>query len=135
MQLRDWDGTRLIVPVEDFVAETFENWTLKEHEMLRILKFKLDPSVDLDALREVFFKIIRDLDQDEVSDPDEAFVKVTGQDVFGIDVWFAVPCADPNTSWNLACEAREKLVEKMAEMEEIKDMAVFPEVVAAAHAG
>lgn len=130
VQLRDWKGTRLVVPVEEFISETFENWTLKEPEMLRILKFKLNPDVDMEALRSAFDEVIASLDQDELDDTDKVKVVVTGQDVFGIDVWFYVPCADPNTSWDLACEAREKLIARMNELHS-DEARVFPEATAA----
>jgi small-conductance mechanosensitive channel len=131
VQLRDWDGTRLVVPVEEFISETFENWTLKEPEMLRILKFKLKPEVDMDALRSAFAEVIDGLDQDELDDTSKAKVVVTGQDVFGIDVWFYVPCQDPNTSWDVACDAREQLISKINAIETDRSVAIFPEAAAA----
>jgi small-conductance mechanosensitive channel len=131
VQLRDWDGTRLVVPVEEFISETFENWTLKEPEMLRILKFKLKPEVDMNALRSAFAEVIDGLDQDEVDDTSKAKVVVTGQDVFGIDVWFYVPCQDPNTSWDVACDAREQLISKINAIETDRSVAIFPEAAAA----
>lgn len=131
VQLRDWDGTRLVVPVEEFVSETFENWTLNNPEMLRILKFKLEPSADLDALRSAFDDVIASLDPDEIDDAEKSQVVVTGQDIFGIDVWFYVPCADPNTSWDLACEAREKLIRRIVELEKSTGEQIFPEASAA----
>lgn len=131
VQLRVWSGTRLVVPVNEFVSETFENWTLKEPEMLRILKFKLAPGVDMDGLRQCFDEVMDDLDQEELDDRDKAEVRLTGQDVFGVDVWFMLPCKDPNSSWDLACIAREKLVACMTEMETSKGASVFPEATPA----
>lgn len=133
VQLRDWDGTRLIVPVEEFVNETFENWTVTDPAMLRILKFKLDPQADLGALRDAFKEVIESLDPEELdADPvEKGKVRVTGQDVFGIDVWFYVPCADPNTSWDMACEAREELVKRMNKMEFKDGRSIFPRAAAA----
>lgn len=131
VQLRDWVGTRLIVPVEEFANETFENWTIKTPEMLRILKFKMAPGTDIEALREAFDEVLDSLDQDELDSREKASVKVTGQDVFGIDVWFALPCADPNTSWDLACEAREKIVARAAAIERDTGTRIFPEATPA----
>ncbi|MBT8425648.1 MAG: mechanosensitive ion channel family protein [Silicimonas sp.] len=131
VQLRDWDGTRLVVPVEEFANETFENWTLKEPEMLRILKFKLLPDVDLEALREAHREVIGSLDPEELDDTQKAKVVVTGQDVFGIDVWFYVPCADPNTSWDVACQAREALVDHMNRIARQTKTPIFPEATPA----
>ncbi|MGB3555071.1 MAG: mechanosensitive ion channel domain-containing protein [Jannaschia sp.] len=135
VQLRDWDGTRVIVPVEEFVSETFSNWSLADPAMLRILKFKLAPSADVEALRKAFLEIVSDLSDgelsDDVGDVDEASVNVAGQDVFGIDVWFSLPCTDPNTSWEVACTVRERLVAAANRIEEESGTAIFPEAVAA----
>ena len=96
VQLRNWDSTRLIVPVEEFVSETFSNWTLQDPEMLRVLKLKLDPRADVDALRDAFNEILSEVSDMEIgknlADLDDSSVNVADQDVFGIEVWFSVPC-------------------------------------------
>ena len=135
VQLRDWDGTRVIVPVEEFVSETFSNWSLQDPAMLRILKFKLDPRADIAALRSVFTNVLDELgDTDlgaELGHREDASVNVAGQDVFGIDVWFSVPCRDPNTSWEVACVVRENLIRRAAELEDAPERPIFPQAVAA----
>lgn len=70
--------------------------------------------------------MIAELDQNELDDLEKVAVKVTGQDVFGMDVWFLVPCLDPNTSWDIACVAREKLLERLARHEQENDVTLFP---------
>ncbi|CAN0270945.1 unnamed protein product, partial [Chrysoparadoxa australica] len=126
VQLRDWDGTRLVVPVSEFASTTFENWTLKEPEMLRVLKFKLAPEVDIDRLRACFEEVLDTLDQADLDDLDKSAVRVTGQDAYGIDVWFMVPCRDPNSSWDTACLAREALIAHLARIEKEDRVAIFP---------
>lgn len=128
VQLRDWDGTRLVVPVEQFISTPFENWTMKEAKMLRIIKIKFANDADVDALRAAFLDIMDELDQEELGDKSEAMVRVADQDVFGKDVWFALPCADPNTSWDIACQAREKIIAAGARMAEERGGDVFPAV-------
>ncbi|WP_036796755.1 mechanosensitive ion channel family protein [Leisingera caerulea] len=128
VQLRDWDGTRLIVPVEEFISTPFENWTMKEPKMLRIIKLKCAHNADVDALREAFDDIVGKLDKEELGDPDDAKVRVAGQDVFGKDVWFALPCADPNTSWDVACKAREMIIAAGNRIAEERNIDIFPEV-------
>lgn len=127
VQLRDWDGTRLVVPVEEFASTTFENWTLMDPEMLRIIKVKVAHDADVQRLREEFEELVKELDQDQLGDMDELKVRVADQDVFGKDVWFSLPCADPNTSWDVSCEAREKLLERAARMEKRDGLQIFPE--------
>ncbi|MBM2576865.1 mechanosensitive ion channel [Jannaschia sp. Os4] len=134
--LRDWDNTRVIVPVREFISETFINWSAIEPAMLKILKFKVRPDADLDELRSRFETVLQDLDGDEsldgkLGDLDEAAMNVTGQDVFGVDVWFSVPCASPNTSWDVACAARERIVKEVQDMAERSGRPVFPEAEAA----
>lgn len=128
VQLRDWDGTRIVVPVEEFISSHFENWSMKEPEMLRIIKLKCAHDADVDALRDAFFETIDELDRDLLGDVDTAKVRVAGQDVFGKDVWFALPCADPNTSWDVACQAREKLIARGNDIAARNGADVFPEV-------
>ncbi len=132
VQLRDWDGTRLVVPVSEFASTTFENWTLKEPEMLRVLRFKLSPDADIDRMREVFEAVLDELDPADLDDRDKSAVRVTGQDAFGVDVWFMVPCRDPNSSWDVACLAREALVRRLSRLEEEEDVTVFPQATLAA---
>ncbi|MGP6085339.1 mechanosensitive ion channel family protein [Antarctobacter jejuensis] len=134
VQLRDWDGTRLVVPVSEFASTTFENWTLKEPEMLRVLRFKLAPDTDIDKMRAVFEEVLDELDQAELDDREKSAVRVTGQDAFGIDVWFMVPCRDPNTSWDVACLAREALLSRLSRMEEEEEVTLFPQASLAAEA-
>ena len=136
VQLRNWDDTRVVVPVTEFVSETFANWSLGSPAMLKILKFKLTPQTDLDALRDRFHRIMREMKDDpdyaeDMDDIDDASMVVTGQDVFGIDVWFSVPCTSPNTSWDVACEARERIVRAARDMEGERGTPVFPDANAA----
>ncbi len=131
IQLRDWDDTRIVVPVTEFVSEPFANWTLQEPEMLRIIKLKFAHDADVGALRTAFFEVVETLDKDELGGLDSARVSVAGQDVFGIDVWFFLPCADPNTSWTVAAEAREKIMRRAGEIARETNRPVFPEAAAA----
>ena len=135
VQLKDWDGTRVVVPVKEFVSEVFSNWTMQEPAMLSILKFKLAPEADVQALREAFMAVLEELRDGElgpqIGEMSEASVNVAGQDVFGIDVWFSTPCADPNTSWEVACTVRERLVARAVEIEKRRGVQIFPEATPA----
>ncbi|WP_247677001.1 MULTISPECIES: hypothetical protein [unclassified Leisingera] len=82
----------------------------------------------MDALREAFDDIVGKLDKDELGDPDDAKVQVAGQDVFAKDVWFALPCADPNTSWDVACKAREMIIAAGNRIAEERNIDIFPKV-------
>ena len=100
---------------------------MQDPEMLRIIKIKCTPDADVEALREVFLEIVKTLDPDALGDLSLAEVRVAGQDVFGIDVWFFLPCADPNTSWTLAAEAREEIMRRGTALARERRAPIFPE--------
>ncbi|WP_187298159.1 mechanosensitive ion channel family protein [Jannaschia donghaensis] len=130
VQLRHWEGTRMIVPVKEFVSKAFRNWSLVEPEMTRVIKLKLSPRADVERLRQAFFDVVREVKETEIGqnlgDLDDMAVNVAGQDTLGIDVWFNVPCADANTSFEVACEVRERLLVRANEVFD-KDEALYPQ--------
>ncbi|SEP83480.1 Mechanosensitive ion channel [Loktanella sp. DSM 29012] len=126
VQLRVWTGVRLVVPVTEFVAETFENWTLQETNMKRLIEVKVAHTADVENLRQIFYDVIETVDAEELGDKDEHLVMVTDHDVFGQEVTFALSCADPNTSFVVSCDVREKLISRMQGLERT-GVEVFPE--------
>lgn len=100
------------------MSQTFSNWTLQDPSMLRVIKLKLDPHADIAALRGAFDDALEKVAALEIGENmgelDGLSVAVADQDAFGIEVWFSVPCADPNTSWEVACAVRERLISRPA---------------------
>lgn len=125
VQLRDWTGVRLIVPVTEFVSESFENWTLKDPKMKRLIALKVKHSADVSKLRDIFFEVIKDMDASDLGTEDEHMVVVTDHDVFGQEVTFGLSCADPNTSFMVECDLRERLITRLQELEETGEE-IFP---------
>ena len=115
--LRVWTGVRLIVPVTEFVSETFENWTIRDPKMKRLIEIHVAHGAEISELRDIFFEVLDEVDQDDLGARDEHEVRVTGQDVFGQIVTFCLTCANPNTSWGLSCEVRERLIKRMQDLE------------------
>ncbi|WP_282026556.1 mechanosensitive ion channel family protein [Limimaricola cinnabarinus] len=112
VQLLDWTGIRLVVPVSEFVAEHFENWTMNDPSMIRTIKLKLAHDTEVQPLRDAFFEIVDEQDPEEVQERDQHFVMVADQDVFGQEVWFCLACAKADTAWTLSCEVREALLDR-----------------------
>ena len=125
VQLRDWTGVRLIVPVTEFVSESFENWTLKDPKMKRLITLKGRHGADVSKLRDIFFEVIKEMDAEELGTEDEHMVVVTDHDVFGQEVTFGLSCADPNTSFMVECDLRERLIKRLQELEETGEE-IFP---------
>ncbi len=127
VQLREWTGTRLVVPVEEFVSHSFENWSMQEPELTRLITLKLHHQADVEGLREAFEEIAQGIDPEELGAAEDRKVAVTGHDVFGQEVTFCLPCANPNTAWAVECEVREKLIRRAQELD-AEDGPMFPEV-------
>ncbi|MGR3433888.1 MAG: mechanosensitive ion channel family protein [Shimia sp.] len=130
VQLRVWTGERLVVPVSEFVSNSFENWTMQESDQIRTVTLKLAHTADIDHVRSIYEEALDEIDGPH--GPQESRgVHVVGQDVFGQDVLFKVPSTDPNASWAMACEARERIVAK-ARQQGTDARPLLPDVQAAA---
>lgn len=125
VQLRVWTGQRLVVPVVDFVAEPFENWTMQEHFLIREVVLRLSHSADVEALRQRYEQILDDM-EGLADRPESRGVYVSGHDVFGKEVLFLIPCPDPNIAWSLECEAREQLLIAAQELDSTAQP-IFPD--------
>ncbi|KAA9008947.1 mechanosensitive ion channel family protein [Histidinibacterium aquaticum] len=126
VQLRVWTGKRLIVPVSEFVAEPFENWTMQEPFMIMEIRLRLAHGADIEPLRKRYFEILDQLDEGGEPHADSRGVYVSNHDVFGMEALFMVPCEDPNTAWARACEVRERLLRAAADLE-MEAEAMFPD--------
>lgn len=124
--LRVWTGVRLVVPVTEFVSETFENWTLREPMLMRLVTLRVSHGANVDQLRDVFFEVLASVNQDDLGDEDDHKAAVTDHDVFGQEVTFCVSCSNPNTSWALSCEVRERLIARLQTLES-NGSTIFPD--------
>ena len=115
LQLRSWDHRRLMVPVSEFVSETFENWSKQNPKLVKPVELVLDFRADIDRLREAFEEIVA---QDEdIIEKEKAKVQVVGQDASGIIVRFYVMASDPVTAWDMHCRVREALLRRIVALE------------------
>lgn len=117
VQLRSWTGARIVVPVSEFVAEPFENWTMREPSIIRKVEIRMAHDADVEAMRIAFYEFVDSGDIAGLGERDSHMVLTTGHDVFGKTVTFCVACADANGSWSTSCTMREKLLERMADLE------------------
>ena len=115
VELEVWDGRLLIVPVNEFVSEPFENLTKHDAQLIRTVFLVLDHRADLDALRDAMSEFVRD--DDRVVNPEEAKIVAYSQDRDGLHVRAQVNTVDPSTGWTLALELREHLLAKARELE------------------
>ncbi|MEX3315735.1 mechanosensitive ion channel family protein [Sulfitobacter sp. PS-8MA] len=117
VQLMNWEGTRLIVPVAYFVSDAFENWSIEDHAMVRPIVLTLAQTADVQALRHEFFNLLAKEDPNDVTPMSKAKVHVLEQDAFGVKVRFEVPTDNAATFWDIECRVREGLLAAAAKME------------------
>ena len=118
VQLREWTGKRIVVPVIDFVEEPFENWTMRDPAQIGEVRLKLAHTARVEELRARFYRVLDELDtESEKALEDDRGVYVAGHDAFGMEVLFLVPCPDPNAAWARICEVRERMLAEAAEMQ------------------
>ena len=130
VQLLIWTGERMVVPVNEFVDTPFENWTMKDPSVVRQVVLKLAHTFDPERLRDAYERILGEIDAEDAGPEEDRGIHVTGQDVFGQDVMFLIPCTNPNTAWEVECTVRRKLLLAAAELQE-DGKPVFPEAQAA----
>lgn len=57
--LRTWDQRRLLIPISQFIDQSFENWDLKESEPISTVFLYCDFSVSVAAIREHFLALVQ----------------------------------------------------------------------------
>ncbi len=106
--IRIWDERRLVVPVQYFVSNPFENWSIRNPGLAQPVELKLDYRADIAELREVFEAMLReDEDWDEEQEPK---ILVIAQDAEAMTVRFYMSAKDSSAAWDLHCRIREKLI-------------------------
>lgn len=105
--LRIWDQRRLIVPLNWFIENPFENWTRHDAEILGTVLLWLDYRLPVDALRaeaERFCQASPEWDGRLVE------TQVVDANERAIQVRVLVSAADSGLAWKLRCNLREALV-------------------------
>lgn len=115
IQLQTWDNRRLIVPVNELVSHTFENWTKQDSSITKIVALRLDHRADVDRLREAFQEFVQN--DDDVINRETADVYVVDQDRSGMLVWFLAAASDPSTGWTMQCRLRETMLKAVVRLE------------------
>jgi small-conductance mechanosensitive channel len=105
--LRIWDQRRLIIPLNWFIENTFENWTRTGSELLGTVVLHVDHATPVDALRAQARTLAE-------ASPDwnrQAFVvQVSDVTPRSMEVRIMVSAADSGRLWNLRCHMREEML-------------------------
>jgi small-conductance mechanosensitive channel len=102
-----WDERRLIVPTSRFLDQSFENWTKQTSQLLGYVMLYLDPTADLNSLREEYERQIK---AHRLWDKRVQIVQLTGTTPEAIEVRLLMSAKDSPTLFDLRCDIREAMV-------------------------
>lgn len=109
--VRIWDERRLIVPLQWFVENPFENWTRSTSQLLGTASLWLDYRTPVAQVREELKRIC---DSDERWDGRVCVVQVIDTDKAAIQVQLLVSARNSGDLFELRCAVRERMIEHLA---------------------
>jgi small-conductance mechanosensitive channel len=102
-----WDQRRLIVPINYFIENSFQNWTRTTSEILGTVYIYTDYMVPVEAVRKQLQTI---LEESEHWDKNVCVLQVTNATEKSVELRALMSAEDASTAWTLRCQVREKLI-------------------------
>lgn len=109
--IRIWDERRLIVPLQWFIENPFENWTHTSSTILGTVFLWLDFSVPLDAVRAEFERVCKAA---QLWDGRVCVMHVVDTTDRAMQVRLLVSAVDSGTAFDLRCLIRESMLSFIA---------------------
>lgn len=107
-----WDERRLIVPLQWFVENVFQNWTHHTADLIGTVFLWLDYKADLVPLKAEFERLSS---SHPLWDQRVRVMQVTETTEWGMQVRFLVSAADSGQLFDLRCAVREGLITYLAQ--------------------
>lgn len=105
--IRIWDERRLVVPLQWFIENPFENWTRTTSQLIGTVFLWLDYRIPLDPLRE---ELKRLCEAAQEWDGRVCVLQVTDTNDRAIQVRALVSARASGEAWDLRCKIREGLI-------------------------
>lgn len=105
--LRVWDQRRLIVPLQWFIENPFQNWSRNTADLQGTVFIWVDYTMPIEPLRQEFSRLLNTMKQ---WDGKVATVQVTDSNDQALQVRFLMSAPDSSQNWDLRCAIREGLV-------------------------
>jgi small-conductance mechanosensitive channel len=106
--VRIWDQRRMIVPLQWFIENPFQNWTRSSSEILGTVLFWVDYRLPLDAIRKEAERLCQ-------SSPDwdqrVCVTQVVDANERAMQLRVLVSAGDAGKAWELRCKVREGLID------------------------
>ena len=105
--VRVWDLRRLVIPLQWFIENPFQNWSRNTSDLLGAVFIWVDYTMPVEVLRQEFNRLLA---QSSLWDGKLATVQVTDSSDQALQVRFLMSAADSTSNWDLRCAMREGLV-------------------------
>jgi small-conductance mechanosensitive channel len=105
--VRVWDQRRLVVPLQRFIDDSFQNWTRTSSELIGTVYLYTDYALPIDALRTELDRVLSDHPK---WDGRVKSVQVTDCKPDVIEVRMLVSAADAGSTFELRCDVREHMI-------------------------
>lgn len=105
--LRVWDLRRLVIPLQWFIENPFQNWSRNTAHLLGTVFIWVDYTMPVEPLRQEFNRLLNESNR---WDGKTATVQVTDSDDQAMQVRFLMSASDSSTNWDLRCAVREGMV-------------------------
>ncbi len=102
-----WDLRRLVLPIQYFVDNPFQNWTRESAEIIGSVFLKLDYSMPIEPIRNHLEEILEDND---LWNKNVKVVQVTESGDREMEIRILVSAINAPTAWDLRCDVREKMI-------------------------
>lgn len=106
--VRIWDDRRLIVPLQWFIENPFQNWTRVSSSLTGAITFWVDYSVPLEPLRKELERLLQEVPQ--LWDGRVSVLQVVETSDRAIQLRVLVSSRDSSSGWDLRCYIRENLI-------------------------
>lgn len=106
--VRLWDQRRMVVPLQWFIENPFQNWTRTTSDLLGTVLLWADYRLPVDALRREAERVCRDAPE---WDGRLCITHVVETSEHAMQVRVLVSAADAGKTWDLRCRVREKLID------------------------
>lgn len=105
--LRVWDLRRLVIPLDWFITNPFENWSRYSSELMGTVFLWVDYAMPIQPLREEFARLLRQSDKWNGKTEN---VLVTDASDRAKEVRFLMSSGSSTALWELRCSVREDLI-------------------------
>jgi small-conductance mechanosensitive channel len=105
--VRIWDLRRLIVPTNQFLEKSFQNWTRISADLLGTVTLHVDYSVPVEIVRNQLYEILKD---HALWDGKVWRLHVTEAGARTVELRAMMSTANSSDAWELRCHVREELL-------------------------